>query len=243
VRAPAEEDGRARRARRWGLAVGKIARRRWGRAGPYVPWAIGLVVAILLDQLVYARLAITDPARLARLESYDLYRMLRAMGSLWPWLMVGAVFIAIDSGRGLKRSRRRPFPALRRGTFVLYAAALAGGAAELLKPIVGRLKPESAGGRFEFVSLGERISRWSDLGMASSHAAVAFGAAMALSYLMPRAAPVLLLGAVACAMTRIIAGAHFLSDVYVAILLAYAITRLLVLLDLRNNRGAEMPTT
>ncbi len=124
--------------------------------------------------------------------------------------------------------------------FLILAPLFAGGAAELLKPLVGRFKPEETEGWFTLASLGERWTRWSDLGMASSHTAVAFGAAFALSYILPRGAPLFVAGAVGCAMTRLLAGGHFLSDVYVGIVVAYLTTRALHGVDLRNNAGRSL---
>jgi membrane-associated phospholipid phosphatase len=117
---------------------------------------------------------------------------------------------------------------------------LAGGAAELLKPLVGRYKPEETDGWYALSPLRDRIGDWSDLGMASSHTAVAFAAAFALSCLIPRATPLFILGAVGCAMTRLLAGGHFLSDVYVGILIAYVVTRAVRAIDQRNNAGTPI---
>jgi membrane-associated phospholipid phosphatase len=54
------------------------------------------------------------------------------------------------------------------------------------------------------------------MGIPSSHAAVAFGGAFMLLRLFPGAGIIALLGATGCATTRILLGAHYLSDVLVA---------------------------
>jgi membrane-associated phospholipid phosphatase len=41
-------------------------------------------------------------------------------------------------------------------------------------------------------------------------------------------------------MTRLLAGAHFLSDVYVGVLMAYLSVRAIHAIDLRNNSGASI---
>ena len=43
--------------------------------------------------------------------------------------------------------------------------------------------------------------------------------------------------AIGCAMTRLLAGAHFLSDTYGAVLLAFMVTQGVYRLDRRNNHG------
>jgi membrane-associated phospholipid phosphatase len=211
------------------------------RLRPSLPWLVGLLAALLLDRLVYSRLAITETDRAAALQSRDLYRMFRVAGTLWPWLIIGAAMLLLDLGKRPRRAR----DFLRRPVFLLLSAALAGLAAESLKPLVGRYKPENTDGHYVFAAFSKRLTDWHDLGMASSHAAVAFGAAFALSLMLPRAAPLFLVLAIGCAVTRLLAGAHFLSDVYVAVLLAYAVTTALYHLDRRNNdgRSIDQPTT
>jgi membrane-associated phospholipid phosphatase len=49
--------------------------------------------------------------------------------------------------------------------------------------------------------------------MPSSHALIAFSGAAALAILFPRATPIWYALAIGCAITRLLAGAHFLSDV------------------------------
>jgi membrane-associated phospholipid phosphatase len=132
---------------------------------------------------------------------------------------------------------RNPF---RRATFLFLCPLLSGGVAEILKPLVGRYKPEETDGWFVFAGLRERWTEWSDLGVASSHTAVAFGAAFALSWILPRGAPLFIAGAVGCALTRLLAGAHFLSDVYLGVMVAYLVSRGLRTLDLRNNAGVPL---
>jgi len=71
----------------------------------------------------------------------------------------------------------------------------------------------------------------------SSHAAVAFGACFALSIMIPRGTVVFLLLAIGCSVSRLLVGAHYLSDTYAAVLLAFIVTRGIYLLDRRNNAG------
>ena len=61
--------------------------------------------------------------------------------------------------------------------------------------------------------------------MPSSHAAVAFGGAWMLAALYPRAAPIALALAAGCALTRVLEGDHWLSDVVAAGALGWAVAR------------------
>jgi membrane-associated phospholipid phosphatase len=63
--------------------------------------------------------------------------------------------------------------------------------------------------------------------MASSHVGVAFGALAMLALLFPRTRPVCFALAAGCALSRVLAGAHFLSDVTVAAVLGIATAALL----------------
>lgn len=214
------------------------------------PWLVGLVLALAWDRAVYVHIALKDPARLDALNSADWYRTLRIAGAPWVWLFVAAVMVLYDAGKGERSARqtntnpgllRGGSAALRRATFLLLSALLSGGAAEIIKALVGRYKPDTEGvdGYFRFASLHERFVefRWNDLGFPSSHAALAFGACFAMSIMLPRARIVFIAMAIGCAVTRLLAGAHFLSDTYAAVLLAFVVTKGVFALDRRNNQG------
>lgn len=157
-------------------------------------------LALWYDQALYRALLDPNPTLL---ESRDWYRTLRIFGSMFLWLFVAAALVLIDSGRG-------PGHTWSRGPYLLVAAGLAGLAAEALKLVFRRSRPIDSEG--VHMSLPWSFNT-SDFGLPSSHAAVAFGAAFALTKLFPRAAPVFLVGAVACALTRVWVGQHFVSDV------------------------------
>jgi undecaprenyl-diphosphatase len=59
--------------------------------------------------------------------------------------------------------------------------------------------------------------------MPSSHALVAFAGAAALARLFPRATPIWYALAVGCGITRLLSGAHFLSDVVVGALIGVSV--------------------
>jgi membrane-associated phospholipid phosphatase len=130
------------------------------------------------------------------------------------------VWIAIGAALGLARRAMD-------GVRLIAAAAVAGGAADLLKPLIGRVRPCFTGGRHMY----RHAAGWDDAkisyGMASSHGAVAFGAAFMVLFLYGRAGWVAMVLAAGCGLERMAAGAHFATDVYVGAALGYASARFL----------------
>lgn len=218
---PAPTTGAAPAALEGGLAE---RLRRW------LPWVAGLLVALCWDRAVYLHVRVADPNKAAAMKEAGWYQALRTLGTLYPWLAVGVLLVIIDA------SARKGRDMLRRGVFLFLCPLLAGGVAEVLKPLVGRYKPDVTNGWYGFAALRERVA-WNDLGMASSHTSVAFAGAFALSYLVPRGAPFFVAGAVGCALTRLLAGAHYFSDVYVGVVIAYAAVRAVYVLDRGRNAG------
>ncbi len=152
----------------------------------------------------------------ARVEGRDWYRLLRVMGFLPTWLIVALA--------GWLLSRRDAIaPRVSMALSILAGATLSGAAAELLKLVIARERPgEDA--RYVFRGLFAGFSDGSNLGLPSSHAAVAFGGAIALTLARPVLGPLAIVLAAGCAWTRMLSGAHYLSDVTGAAMLAYAVT-------------------
>jgi membrane-associated phospholipid phosphatase len=161
-----------------------------------------LVLAHLLDGAAFRHV------RLEHVYEEDWGRLLRVMGYVPTWLLAAAA---------LALHERTPLRRLHRGRPALLALApvLGGAVAELVKLAVRRLRPGELG-EYVFRPYSERPFSTGGLGIASSHAAVAFAAAAVLSRLFPRAWPVWWGLAAGCALTRVAAGAHFLSDVVAA---------------------------
>ncbi len=104
---------------------------------------------------------------------------------------------------------------------------MAGGVAELLKMLVRRERPGLHDGAYVFRAFSDRPFRTTDLGFPSGHAMVAFAAAAIIARLFPRAAPVAYLMAAACGLTRVLAQAHFASDVVGAAIAAWVVVALI----------------
>jgi len=158
-------------------------------------------VAMLVDNTLYTYLHAPE------VYDKDFGRLLRIMGFAGTWVAL-ALGVGLTHG-GDDASR---LVARRRGWLLFWSPMLAGGIAEVLKIVVRRERPALNDGLYGFRPWDERT--WSGAGLAfpSSHAAVAFGGAAMLARLFPRARWVGYVLAAGCALTRVFARAHFLSD-------------------------------
>lgn len=178
--------------------------------------AIALVLSVaahLLDHAVWSAL------RDARVNDKDWGRLLRSMGYLPTWVIIGGGFWLEDRGRAGWGWR---------GGLCVLAPALGGGVAELLKIVVRRLRPNPDEFVYVWRPFAEDLWSTRGLGMPSSHVAVAFAGAAVLSRLLPRGWWLWYVLAAGCAATRVLALGHFLSDTVVAALVGYVTGVLLV---------------
>jgi membrane-associated phospholipid phosphatase len=169
---------------------------------------LATVAAIVLDRWSYDHLVY------ASVYDKDWGRLLRVMGFLPTW-GVAALALWLQE-RGVRAG------AGRRALLLVGSPALAGLVGETLKLVFRRERPEAHAGAYAFRAFTERPFSTSGLALPSSHTIVAFGAAAMLGYLFPRARWVWFALAAGCAATRLLAHAHFLSDVVVAALTALA---------------------
>ncbi|HEX3868403.1 MAG TPA: phosphatase PAP2 family protein [Gemmatimonadaceae bacterium] len=160
---------------------------------------IVLASAISLDHWAYLHLVN------ASVYDHDWGRLLRIVG-FWPTWAAASIALWLDD-------RSTPTPTRCRALLLVASPGLAGLVAEVLKLVLRRERPDAAGGHYLFRAFADRPFSSAGIGSPSSHAAVAFGAAMILSYMFPRARSVWLSLAFGCAVTRVLARAHFLSDV------------------------------
>lgn len=156
-----------------------------------------IVAAHLGDRWAYAHLVSRD------VYDHDTGRMLRTIGYLPFWLIAGLAL-------GLERRQARP------GLLLALIPTAAGLFDEVLKILSQRERPGLHNGAYFFRPFTGAWWKTSDVGLPSSHAIVAFSAAWVLCRLYPRASVVWLALAAGCAITRVAAQAHFLSDVTVA---------------------------
>jgi membrane-associated phospholipid phosphatase len=130
----------------------------------------------------------------------------------WVLVPVGGliVLITVLASPALDRVTRAVLAAVvvRLG-YIFVAVGLPGLIATIVKRLIGRVRP-STFGPFAYDPLSWRPDFAS---LPSGHATTAFAALVAIGALVPRARPFLWLFAVVIAVSRVVVGAHFLSDV------------------------------
>jgi membrane-associated phospholipid phosphatase len=179
-----------------------------------------ILFAVALIALAHA----LDPWAIQTLASRnfgdsDLGRLLRSIGYLPVWLLAGLALALAGSTQDR----------VRRGALLAGAAFSGGLIAEIAKGITGRLRPESVfeGYRFRDIADVPLTDLTVNVGLPSSHSLVAFAAAFMLSRLFPEARWIWLALAAGCAYSRVAVGAHYLSDVTVAAVIAYVLVAVL----------------
>lgn len=138
----------------------------------------------------------------------DFGRMLRVVGYLPLWLLLGAALWLQTRDR-------------RRALLLALTPALGGLLAEVLKILLRRERPGLHNGDYFYRPFSDQPFYTRDIGLPSSHALVAFAGAWILCRLYPKAWPIWVALAAGCAYSRVQAHAHFLSDVTVAAVAAY----------------------
>lgn len=179
--------------------------------------ALAFVAACLVDPWIYQH--VHDP----RVYERDWGRLLRIMGFLGTWAAL-AVAVALHEGTApVRRALART-----RGFLLFGSAALGGIVAEVGKLLLRRERPEAHDGAYGFRAFADHPWSTSGLALPSSHVLVAFGGAAMLARLFPRARWVGYTLAIGCAATRVMAHAHFVSDVVLAAGLGWFVAFVLV---------------
>ena len=173
------------------------------RAAAVLAAALALLVGShLVDWWAYRSLHVPG------VNDRDWGRFLRSLGYAPTWMAVALALWLEARGRA-----DAPALAQRRAAGAVLLALVVGGlGAELLKLLIRRERPD-ASSVYHFRAFSDQPWSSSRLGMPSSHAAVAFGGAGALERRFPRAAPVLYALALGTGLSRVLAQAHFVSDV------------------------------
>jgi len=177
-----------------------------------------LIAVVLIALSLLADGWVAEHVRFARVYETDWGRMLRNFGYLPFWLLA-AIALALND-----RESREWW---RRGALLAAAPTAAGIVGELLKITVRRMRPPDQGSAYSFRAFSEHPFSSRGFGFPSSHAVVAFGAAAILARLFPRARVVWYAAAVGCALSRLLAHAHYLSDVVAAALIGIGAAALL----------------
>lgn len=189
----------------------------WIMLGVFV---VGMVATLASDQTLWRTAYVGSRDAVHTLEDRDWYRLMRVMG-YWPtWVLIaaGLTIARPYATRSLDRFERHA------GAWIVLSGGIAGLLAEGLKLVLSRERPSELGvheGMWRGLFSG--LTNSHNLGMPSSHAAVAFGACFMVGRIWPRLAPLTLLTAIACGISRMLAGAHFASDVFLGASVGYVV--------------------
>jgi membrane-associated phospholipid phosphatase len=195
---------------------------RLNAIAPALVFAIGaFVVATALDGWAYRVLVLAD------VYEHDWGRLLRVVGFLPTWAVVSAALLLSGPVSAPRDDDARRRAALIRALLPLLAATVGGLVAEILKLLLRRERPTSQVGAYVFRSWHEHPLSTSGLALPSSHALVAFTAAAILARMYPRARWLWFGLAAGCALTRVLARAHFLSDVTLSAICGWAVAAVL----------------
>jgi len=132
----------------------------------------------------------------------------------WPTWLIVALALWLDG--------QPATVAAWRGRLLIGAVTGVGLGGEVLKLLIRRERPNAHDGVSVFRPFTEHPFSTAGLSTPSSHALLAFAAAATLARLFPRTAVMWYVLAVGCGVTRLLAQAHFLSDVVLGALLGMA---------------------
>lgn len=182
-------------------------------------WGISaalLVLAHMMDRTVW--LWVHDSKLSQQAVWSDFWRMWRSAGYVPTWLLVVGVLLMlyrpVMQQRGWRIGWHAPL-------MLLYSVLLNGLLAEVLKIMLRRQRPEAAQGLYVFREWADKPWSGGGLALPSSHATVAFAAVFMLMRLYPRAWPLWWAIGIGCGLQRVVSGAHFVSDVVAAGIIAW----------------------
>lgn len=172
------------------------------------------LVLTLMDRGLWRLFRAPDTEAIAR---KDWYQFLRVFG-YWPtWLLIGGAVIAVSSATARADRRARIDGAV----VLMLGSGLAGLAAEILKSVVRRHRPGFTG-LYTF-DWGAGHGLHAPMGFSSSHVAVAFAGAMVLGRMFPVLRWPAMVLACGCSLTRLLAGAHYSTDILLGGVCSYAV--------------------
>ncbi|MGE4619807.1 MAG: phosphatase PAP2 family protein [Planctomycetota bacterium] len=189
-------------------ATTPLALRRWH----FTVAIFFLLLALFLDGWILSRMPPEGT------QFGDLYHLLRSLGYLPTWISFALIYtLAATNEQRISR---------RSGAIsIVFTAAGSGIVAAILKVMIRRLDPQTGyEGDWNFAPWDGNWWDGTDLCFPSEHAAVAWGAAIAISRRWPGSAPLMLLLAAGCACGRVLARGHNPSDVVASLLLALIVS-------------------
>lgn len=210
------------------LAYWAIVTRDWGRAlpAPRVLAAAAAVAAAIAASIAWIDRPLAWYLHDHAASLQPLFHEIARFGLGYPYLILFAALWLVVRRRGGDTA----VP-----VFLFAAVAAAGLATDILKVVFGRTRPKLLflAGQYDFTWFGFRADLWS---FPSGHATTAAALVAALWYLWPRYLPIYLAGGLLIAASRIVTGAHYLSDTIAAAALAAVVTRALAAAILHDRR-------
>ena len=189
------------------------------------PWLIRLLLGTIIAALLSIAFIDRPVARFfhdGNPEVHDAFAAITQLGLAEGYLVVsGVLFIGLRISARITESEalaRRFRLYAHRALFIFLVAALSGIAADILKVILGRARPKLFfnDGIYGFFWGASHSDHWS---MPSGHATTITALAFAFYLLWPRGLPAYIVIALLVAMSRVIIGAHYPSDVFCGVVL------------------------
>lgn len=190
--------------------------------------AVGLTGVVIVLSITFVDRPVALYLHQKGPDLHALFALISRLGEAWGWLLLFALgFAALHWGGELPRLRgaaARLRAASAVPAFLFISVAAAGLAADILKLLLGRMRPKLlfSGGLYGFTGLAWRPDHWS---FPSGHTATIAALAAALWWLWPRHLLFYVLVAAIVAASRIAVGAHYPSDVAAGALVAVLATR------------------
>ncbi len=181
----------------------------------------GMIVLHFLDRALFDA-TYAGPGKLGEVESKAWYQILRQAGDVRTWFIAALAIGAHAFWRAFGGNA----PRIRLGGVIGIAVApvVSGVLAEAVRAILARQRPlaDPSGpyehhvwqGLFSGIYNGEKWFVLGNLGLPSSHAAVAMAAAVACARAFPGSGWILIPVAIGCGWTRMLSGRHFATDVF-----------------------------
>lgn len=223
-------------------------------SGAMVAWAIGsrvfrrraariMIAVVTATAATVILIALADRPVAVYFHARDpdlraLFDLTGRLGLAYGYLILFALaFVAMHWGGALSRLRRfagsmRAFSAI--PAFFFLSIAASGAVVDVLKLIFGRLRPKLlfSAGSYDFTWLGLRPDHWS---FPSGHSATIAALMTALWLVWPQHLLFYVLVATIVALSRVVVGAHYLSDTLAGALIAVLTTHGVALIFARNG--------
>lgn len=217
-----------------------VKRRAETQTGRRVLWATSIVLIETVSILWIDR-TLADYAHNHAGAVQPFFDTVQRFGLGFPYLVASGLAFAVLRWGGRIDKLRRWNAAMRAAAFVpgfIFAAIGASGlVADTLKVIVGRARPKLLflDGTYDFTWFGWHADHWS---FPSGHAATAAALMTALWCLWPRPLWLYVAMATLVAVSRVVTGQHYLSDVIAGGVVGVLVTRALGLWLLRQGDAA-----